>query len=72
VAAAGGVPTLGLVFLVVALAITVTEATRSRGALLLLRRDHSRRAGGQRLTSSPLRLTLLSVLFALVAAGRPG
>jgi zinc/manganese transport system permease protein len=69
VAAARGVPTraLGLVFLVV-LAVTVTEAAQIVGTLLVLSLAITPAAAAQRLTSSPLRLTLLSVLFALVAS----
>jgi len=69
VAAARGVHTraLGLVFLV-ALAVTVTEAAQVVGTLLVLSLAITPAAAAQRLTASPLRATLLSVLFALVAS----
>ncbi len=69
VAAARGVRTglLGLVFLV-ALALTVTEAAQIVGTLLVLSLAITPAAAAQRLTASPLRLTLLSVLFALFSS----
>lgn len=69
VAAARGVPErlLGLVFLV-ALAYTVTEAAQVVGTLLVLSLAITPAAAAQRLTSGPLAVTALSVLFALVAA----
>jgi zinc/manganese transport system permease protein len=69
VAAARGVRTgaLGLVFLLV-LALTVTEAAQIVGTLLVLSLAITPAAAAQRLTASPLKLTALSIAFALVAA----
>jgi zinc/manganese transport system permease protein len=68
VAAARGVRTglLGLIFLV-ALALTVTEAAQIVGTLLVLSLAITPAAAAQRLTASPLWLTTLSILFALIA-----
>ena len=67
-AQARGVPTrwLGLVFLVL-LAVTVTEAAQIVGTLLVLSLAITPAASAQRLAASPLAVTGLSVLLALVA-----
>lgn len=69
VAAARGVPTrlLGLAFLYV-LAVTVTETAQVVGTLLVLSLAITPAAAASRLSSSPLVVAGLSVLFALVAA----
>ncbi len=69
VAEAKGVPVrvLGLVFLVV-LALTVTGAAQVVGTLLVLSLAITPAAAAQRLSANPLRVVLLSVMFAVVAA----
>ena len=69
VAAARGVPArlLGLAFLLV-LAFAVTEAAQVVGTLLVLSLAITPAAAAQRLSASPLVVSGLSVLFALVAA----
>jgi zinc/manganese transport system permease protein len=69
VARARGVRTglLGIVFLFV-LAITVTEAAQIVGTLLVLSLAITPAAAAQRLSSSPVVVTLLSVAMAVVAA----
>jgi zinc/manganese transport system permease protein len=69
VATARGVPVrrLGLVFLVV-LALTVTAAAQVVGTLLVLSLAITPAAAAQRWTPNPLRVTALSIVFALVAA----
>jgi zinc/manganese transport system permease protein len=69
VATARGLRTrlLGLVFIYV-LAVTVTEAAQIVGTLLVLSLAITPAAAARRLTANPLRVTGLSVLFALVAA----
>jgi zinc/manganese transport system permease protein len=69
VATARGVPVrlLGFVFLVV-LALTVTAAAQVVGTLLVLSLAITPAAAAQRWTPNPLRVTALSVAFALVAA----
>ncbi|TAM93031.1 MAG: metal ABC transporter permease [Jatrophihabitans sp.] len=69
VAEARGVPTrlLGLVF-VFALAITVTEVAQIVGTLLVLSLAITPAATARRLSASPLVVTGLSILFALLAA----
>ncbi|MCU1467299.1 MAG: zinc/manganese transport system permease protein [Actinomycetia bacterium] len=69
VAAARGVPVrlLGFVFLVV-LALTVTAAAQVVGTLLVLSLAITPAAAAQRWTPNPLRVTALSIVFALVAA----
>jgi zinc/manganese transport system permease protein len=69
VAQARGVPVraLGIVFLLV-LAFTVTEAAQVVGTLLVLSLAIAPAAAAQRLSSSPLVVTGLSVVFAFVAA----
>jgi zinc/manganese transport system permease protein len=69
VAEARGVPArrLGLIFLVV-LALTVTGAAQVVGTLLVLSLAITPAAAAQRLSATPLAVTALSVLFALVAA----
>src|SRR5438477_10409839 len=69
VAAARGVRVrlLGVVFLVV-LAFTVTEAAQVVGTLLVLSLAITPAAAAQRLSPSPVVVTGLSMLFALVAA----
>ncbi len=68
VAAARGVPVrmLGLAFLVV-LAMTVTAAAQIVGTLLVLSLAITPAAAAQRFTVSPLAVTSLSVVFALIA-----
>jgi zinc/manganese transport system permease protein len=67
-ASARGVPTrmLGIVFLVV-LALTVTEAAQVVGTLLVLSLAITPAAAAQRLASTPLAVTGLSIGIALVA-----
>ncbi len=69
VAAAKGLPLtkLGFAFLLI-LAVTVTEAAQVVGTLLVLSLAITPAAAAQRLSSTPLRVTLLSVGFALVAS----
>jgi zinc/manganese transport system permease protein len=69
VAIARGVPTrlVGLAFVYV-LAVTVTEAAQIVGTLLVLSLAITPAAAARRLTASPLRVAVLSVGFALVAA----
>jgi zinc/manganese transport system permease protein len=69
VAQARGVRTglLGLIFLFV-LAITVTEAAQLVGTLLVLSLAITPPAAAQRLSASPMAVTGLSVLFAVVSA----
>jgi zinc/manganese transport system permease protein len=69
VAQARGVRTglLGLVFLFV-LAITVTEAAQLVGTLLVLSLAITPAAAAQRLSASPLAVTVLSVVFAVISA----
>jgi zinc/manganese transport system permease protein len=69
VAEARGVPTrlLGLVFVYV-LAITVTEVAQIVGTLLVLSLAITPAAAARRLSASPLTVTVLSILFALLAA----
>jgi zinc/manganese transport system permease protein len=69
VARARGVRTglLGIVFLFV-LAITVTEAAQIVGTLLVLSLAITPAAAAQRLSASPVVVTLLSVALAVVAA----
>ena len=69
VAAARGVPVraLGLIFLLV-LAFTVTEAAQIVGTLLVLSLAITPAAAAQRLSSTPLSVAALSVVFALIAA----
>jgi zinc/manganese transport system permease protein len=68
-ARARGVPVaaLGLVFLFV-LAVTVTEAAQLVGTLLVLSLAITPAAAAQRLTFNPVATTVLSVVFAVVAA----
>jgi zinc/manganese transport system permease protein len=68
VARAKGVPlrTLGIIFLII-LAVTVTEAAQIVGTLLVLSLAITPAAAAARLTVRPLRLTILSIVFALVA-----
>ena len=69
VAAARGVRTrlLGLVFVYV-LALTVTEAAQIVGTLLVLSLAITPAAAARQLTANPLKVTALSVGFALIAA----
>lgn len=69
VATARGVPVrrLGLVFLLL-LALTVTEAAQVVGTLLVLSLAITPAAAARRWTANPLAFTMLSVLFALLAA----
>ena len=69
VARARGVPTglLGIAFLYV-LAITVTEAAQIVGTLLVLSLVITPAAAAQRLSKSPVPVTLLSIALAVVAA----
>src|SRR5262249_36418674 len=69
VATARGVPVrlLGLVFLIV-LALTVTAAAQVVGTLLVLSLAITPAAAAQRWARSPLVVTALSIVFALVAA----
>jgi zinc/manganese transport system permease protein len=69
VAEARGVRTrlLGLLFIYV-LAITVTEVAQIVGTLLVLSLAITPAAAARRYTASPLTVTLLSILFALLAA----
>lgn len=69
VAAARGVPVrlVGLAFMVV-LALTVTEAAQVVGTLLVLSLAITPAAAAHRLSSRPLVVSALSVLFALLAA----
>jgi zinc/manganese transport system permease protein len=69
VAEAKGVPVraLGLVFLFI-LALTVTSAAQIVGTLLVLSLAITPAAAAQRLTTGPFAVTLLSVLFALLAS----
>jgi zinc/manganese transport system permease protein len=69
VAEARGLPTrlLGLLFIFV-LAITVTEVAQIVGTLLVLSLAITPAAAARRLSASPLRVTALSILFALLAA----
>jgi zinc/manganese transport system permease protein len=69
VATARGVPVrlLGFAFLVV-LALTVTAAAQVVGTLLVLSLAITPAAAAQRWTPNPLRVTALSIVFALVAA----
>jgi zinc/manganese transport system permease protein len=69
VAEARGVPVrrLGLLFLLV-LALTVTGAAQVVGTLLVLSLAITPAAAAQRLTANPLRVAILSVVFAVVAA----
>jgi zinc/manganese transport system permease protein len=69
VATARGVPVrlLGLCFVYV-LALTVTEAAQIVGTLLVLSLAITPAAAAQRLTASPVRALVLSVVFAVVAA----
>lgn len=68
VAQAKGVPvrTLSVVFLF-ALALAVTEAAQIVGTLLVLSLAITPAAAAQKLSASPLGITALSILFALVA-----
>jgi zinc/manganese transport system permease protein len=68
-AEARGVPVarLGLLFLVV-LALTVTGAAQVVGTLLALSLAITPAAAAQRLSASPLAVTALSVVFAVIAA----
>ena len=68
-AEARGVPVgrLGLLFLIV-LALTVTGAAQVVGTLLVLSLAITPAAAAQRLSASPLVVTALSVVFAVVAA----
>jgi zinc/manganese transport system permease protein len=69
VAAAKGLPLgqLNFVFLLI-LAVVVTEAAQVVGTLLVLSLAITPAAAAQRLSSTPLKVTLLSVGFALVAS----
>jgi zinc/manganese transport system permease protein len=69
VATARGVPVriLGFVFLIV-LALTVTAAAQVVGTLLVLSLAITPAAAAQRWSPSPLKVTALSIVFALVAA----
>jgi zinc/manganese transport system permease protein len=69
VAEARGVPTrlLGLLFLYI-LAITVTEVAQIVGTLLVLSLAITPAAAARRISADPLKVTMLSVLFALLAA----
>jgi zinc/manganese transport system permease protein len=69
VATARGVPVriLGFVFLIV-LALTVTAAAQVVGTLLVLSLAITPAAAAQRWSPSPLKVTALSIAFALVAA----
>jgi zinc/manganese transport system permease protein len=69
VAAAKGVPVraLGVLFLYI-LALTVTQAAQIVGTLLVLSLAITPAAAAQRLSAKPLKVTVLSVLFALLAA----
>jgi zinc/manganese transport system permease protein len=69
VATARGVPVriLGFVFLIV-LALTVTAAAQVVGTLLVLSLAITPSAAAQRWTPNPLKVTALSIAFALVAA----
>lgn len=69
VATARAVPVraLGMLFLVI-LALTVTEAAQIVGTILVLSLAISPAAAAARLSASPVRVTMLSVAFALVAA----
>ena len=69
VAGARGVPVraLSIVFLLV-LAFTVTEAAQIVGTLLVLSLAITPAAAAQRLSPSPLVVTVLSIVFALIAA----
>ena len=69
VAAARGVRTrlLGLIFVYV-LALTVTEAAQIVGTLLVLSLAITPAAAARQLTADPAKVTVLSVLFALIAA----
>jgi zinc/manganese transport system permease protein len=69
VATARGVPVriLGFVFLIV-LALTVTAAAQVVGTLLVLSLAITPAAAAQRWTPNPLKVTALSIAFALVAA----
>ena len=69
VAGARGVPVraLSIVFLLV-LAFTVTEAAQIVGTLLVLSLAITPAAAAQRLSPSPLVVTALSIVFALIAA----
>jgi zinc/manganese transport system permease protein len=60
---------LGLLFLLV-LALTVTGAAQVVGTLLVLSLAITPGAAAQRLSANPLRVGVLSVLFAVVAAPR--
>lgn len=69
VALARGVPVkfLGIIFLFI-LALTVTEAAQIVGTLLVLSLTITPAAAAQRLTARPAVVTLLSILFALIAS----
>jgi len=69
VAEARGVPVraLGLLFLLV-LALTVTGAAQVVGTLLVLSLAITPAAAAQRLSANPVRVAVLSVVFAVVAA----
>jgi zinc/manganese transport system permease protein len=69
VARAKGVPVrlLGVVFLFI-LALTVTSAAQVVGTLLVLSLAITPAAAAQRLATRPLTITVLSVLFALIAS----
>lgn len=69
VAAAKGVPvkSLGVIFLFV-LALTVTSAAQIVGTLLVLSLAITPAAAAQRFASRPVTITLLSVIFALIAS----
>jgi zinc/manganese transport system permease protein len=69
VAAARGVPVraIGLVFLMI-LAFTVTEAAQIVGTLLVLSLAITPAAAAQRLSANPIKVAVLSIFFALIAA----
>ena len=69
VAEARGVPLrlLSIIFLLV-LALTVTEAAQIVGTLLVLSLAITPAAAAQRLSSRPIRVTVLSIIFALIAS----
>lgn len=62
-----GVRTLGVVFLFI-LALTVTSAAQVVGTLLVLSLAITPAAAAQRLATRPFTITLISVLFALIAS----
>lgn len=69
VAQARGVPVkvLGIAFLII-LAVTVTSAAQIVGTLLVLSLAITPAAAAQRLSARPLTVTILSIIFALMAA----